>query len=424
MYEINSYILPITVYALSFKDMPVDHIAHLRQKVRDVYNILCSNGIHCVVLSTCLRFEVYIHTDKTDIIDGYLEKIFGNYWNYVRKQIGINAIKYLFEVSSGIHSQIVGEWEVLEQVERALKGSYEFSCCSQFLDEVFRKAVDVGRKVRLKCIGLDIKDLQYRGYPQIAIRVLSKILGDLSDKRLVFVGSGHAVRRAIRYLLNAYRSAAVIVVSDTDYRRACAVQEVCGENCIAVPIEDLEYWLSKADGVIVAVSSNKDSRLNKVKKVLEEIRLPVIDISTPQLVEKVHENIYTFQDIQKYAEELNVSVDTECVSRTINEEVEALLLHIAKHVFSSRISSFMKIAEVLSLYSADRLAKELNVDDDRKDIIAVAFRNHTHKILIPLIDFLLKRSIGRELDKEYFNSLLEYLENMYRTYIGVMRGEE
>ncbi|MEM1684050.1 MAG: hypothetical protein QXG46_02370 [Ignisphaera sp.] len=412
----------LAAYTLTFRKLSPDILASLRTKHRDLYRAMCSNGISCVVLSTCLRFEVYIHTegeDRWNFIEKHLENMLGDYKIYIDKHVGIDAIRYLFEVSSGLHSQIVGEWEILEQVEEALKRSIEFSCSSWLLEKLFRKAVDVGRKVRIQFMGLETHD---RGYPQIGIKILSKALGDLNDKRLMFIGSGHAIRRAIRYLMKYYRPSIVVVISE-DINKATSICSMYGESCIPLPFSDLIEWLTKIDGIFIAISNLGNEYLSKIRQAVESLKIPVVDISLPPIVKEIHEKIYTFYDIQRYAEEANETTVSciDKIKKTIDREVEAFLLSIARDMVTNRLASIMKAAEVLAIYSAEKLVKELRISEESREIVVAAFRNYAHKILIPLIDTMLQKSLQNEKYGEYINSILTHFENKLNSLIDSVK---
>jgi len=111
-----------------------------------------------VILSTCNRTEVYVLT----VEDSKVEPLIINFLNarsnlpqaeilpYIYSYRDDIAIRHLFRVASGLDSMIIGEFEILGQVKRALEEAEKTTLVELPLLELFRRAVRVGRRVRIK----------------------------------------------------------------------------------------------------------------------------------------------------------------------------------------------------------------------------------------------------------------------------------
>lgn len=406
----------LACYSLTYKNIDINTIASYRLKSAELRNHLCNSNISCVILATCLRFEVYIHSLDRFYVENYLKNFFGELWSKVEKFYGVETIYHVFEVASGLHSQIIGEWEILEQVEYAFTNSKELRCTTQLIDKLFEKAVSVGRKIREQIMNLD-KDS--KGYPQIALEILSNDLKNLNNKGILFVGSGHAVRKAIKYLLNVYKPNIILIV-DSNYEKTINVSSICRELCVPISIDDLFKWIHLIDGVFIAISNRDEEFLKKIKYMIEILsnrNVSIVDISTPSVIEKNRNNVYIFHDVQRFVEKLSNSIDLERIRMFIENEVNVFLVNLKKYEMRDHISSLMKNIEIISEKAGEKLARELNVNNARKELIITAFKNHAHKIFTPILEMLIKLNAYDTTFSKCVDFVFNYLEEMYNDYL-------
>mgnify|MGYP001587684340 CR=1 FL=1 len=86
-----------------------------------------------VTLFTCERTEIYT-TEKIK--------------TSLPKKEGIEALRHLLRVCCGIDSLVIGEIEILEQVNRALKRAIREDHCSKILKEYFMFSIKSSKEVR------------------------------------------------------------------------------------------------------------------------------------------------------------------------------------------------------------------------------------------------------------------------------------
>ena len=59
-------------------------------------------------------------------------------------------VEHLFRVSSGLDSMILGESQILGQVQTAYEIFFEFKLSNSVLNTLFQQAISVGKRVRTK----------------------------------------------------------------------------------------------------------------------------------------------------------------------------------------------------------------------------------------------------------------------------------
>ncbi len=116
----------------------------------------CANLQEAVLLSTCLRTEVYAVVDRFhDAVDeiqaivagrGGLDTVdLADQWDI---RFDDDVAVHLFNVASGLESAVIGETEILGQVRRSWQQARDERMCGPVLGDLFRHAVLTGKRVR------------------------------------------------------------------------------------------------------------------------------------------------------------------------------------------------------------------------------------------------------------------------------------
>ena len=115
-----------------------------------------SNLSEAVILSTCLRTEVYtvverFHDGVAELQD-FLAAVSGSPVDALAERLTIrfddDVAVHLFSVASGLDSAVIGESEVLGQVRRAWEKAQAEGSSGPILGALFRHSVETGKRVR------------------------------------------------------------------------------------------------------------------------------------------------------------------------------------------------------------------------------------------------------------------------------------
>lgn len=108
------------------------------------------------------------------------------------------AIHHLFRVASGLDSQILGETQILGQVRVSYALALEAGTTVWLLDQVFERAMEVGRLVRKKT---KISEGSV-SIGSLALRMIERELGNLKGRRILMIGVGKIGELVTQYLLD------------------------------------------------------------------------------------------------------------------------------------------------------------------------------------------------------------------------------
>ena len=145
----------------------------------------------CVLLSTCNRTELYVTGAVQEPFRllcqaaGVATEAFAP---YIVTQEGDDAAQHLLEVACGLHSQILGENQIITQVRQAMELGQAAGTADAALAALFRRAVTAGKRARTE-VSID------RGVPSMGTRcreVLAQELGGLRGRRILVIGTAAA----------------------------------------------------------------------------------------------------------------------------------------------------------------------------------------------------------------------------------------
>ena len=253
-----------------------------------------------IILQTCNRLEFYLYANKSFNCSKFLTKLLrqikpdaAETWSkYSREAIGIDVARHLFEVASGLDSQMLGENQILSQVKSAYTESLD-SRMSRFLfHHLFHSAFRAAKAVRTNTninsgaasIGLAAVELAKREI-------------DLSAASAMVIGAGENAELVAKYLVKA--AVGGLIIANRDKTKA---QAICNRlnNGEAIGLEELANRLAEVDLVISSTAATEPIvTYQTASKILAQRKKPllIIDIAVPRDIDA---KIGEFESVRLY----------------------------------------------------------------------------------------------------------------------------
>lgn len=234
----------------------------------------------CVVLSTCNRTEVYgllenpheliglfchyTHSERNDFIShGYVYQ-------------GMEAIRHLFEVASGLDSQIIGDYEILSQLKHAATISRENGCLNSFMERAVNYALQVSKEIKTKTkLSTGTVSVSYA-----AIEIIREKVKDTFNKKILLVGTGKFGNHIAKNLQNYLQGCHLYFSNRTDEKAKLLADEY---NGTFIPYESLAEECNNADIIITSSLSTSYTILPSFFTIQKPHLL--LDLSVPQNVD-------------------------------------------------------------------------------------------------------------------------------------------
>ena len=274
-------------------------------------------------LSTCLRTEFYIELNS-NINAEEIKNLF-SVEMIVKK--GIEAIEYLFKVSCGFYSVIKGEDQILAQVKSAYSEALENEHSSKFLNIIFNKAVELGKKFRTKSmIAHNALSLE-----AISLKFIKSKFPNIEDKNIFIIGIGELAQDILTLLTKEQLKN--IYIANRTYHKA---EQIKKKFDIVNIIDYKEKYdeMIKADVIISATSAphivvEYDKFVPQMKENKDYL---FIDLAVPRDVDERLANfknieIYNLDDIWEVYNQNSINRDKllENYSYLIEEQMEKLI---------------------------------------------------------------------------------------------------
>ena len=274
-------------------------------------------------LSTCLRTEFFIELNS-NIHAEEIKNLFSV--DMIIKK-GIEAIEYLFKVSCGFYSVIKGEDQILAQVKSAYSEALENEHSSKFLNIIFNKAVELGKKFRTKSmIAHNALSLE-----AISLKFIKSKFPNIEDKNIFIIGIGELAQDILTLLTKEQLKN--IYIANRTYHKA---EQIKKKFDIVNIIDYKEKYdeMIKADVIISATSAphivvEYDKFVPKMKENKDYL---FIDLAVPRDVDERLTNfknikIYNLDDIWEVYHQNSMNRDKllEDYSYLINEQMEKLI---------------------------------------------------------------------------------------------------
>jgi len=354
-----------------------------------------------MVLQTCNRVELYLHGSPEQRISKALSLLREIHSRDVTKEatvmLGAEAVQHLFEVSSGVDSLAVGEYDVLRQVRQSLADSESLGVADYGVMLLGERALRVGRKVRVETMISRGKV----GVYSLAVDYAIKRLGDLRGLKVAVVGAGNMGSKVASILRNQ-RVSDLTVFSRT-LERAKDLASKLGASWSTIDKIDRGY-----DLVFAAVANPSDGP----SLVLPEAKL-IVDLSVPPMFSG--ENVVTMDDLREVSREAAIQREGEVVKakEIIANEVNDFALQYLNYRSKNYVAKIMWRVEEVRRRELERAVKELaklgEVTPEMRQVLEDMSNSIARKSMQPVFEKI--SALLREGQENYINFLVDTLVN-------------
>lgn len=363
--------------------------SQLQHALHSLHNYV-SQGI---ILCTCNRTEVYTLAGKgtpaesasLSFLNARANLSQADLLQHIYVYHGEAAVKHLFQVTSGLDSMIIGEFEILGQVRRALEEAEKSRLVGLPLLSLFRHAVRVGRRVRAET-GISKHALSVSS---VAVDLAARVVGDIRHCRIVVIGAGEAGRLVAKACRE--RGASQIVVVSRSQEKGAALAAMLRGTW--VPMENLGQVLVTCD-IVISCSGAPHSvlKLGLVQQVMStrpEHPLVIIDIAVPPDVEyqvKQLNNVflYDIDELTKVGESNHKQRQNEIqrAMQIVDDEVARFTSYWQELEVKPVISALVKKAEEIRQAKLGMTLKKLpKLSDEERAHIEAMTKAIVQKIL-------------------------------------------
>lgn len=204
-----------------------------------------------VLLSTCNRTEIYTISEFKQKIQCWLHS------QVSRQEVeiasfcylyeGIDAVRHLMRVASGLDSMVLGEAQILSQVKQAYFLAHETGTIGKQLQHLFPAVFSASKQIRSKTtIGKNPISISYA-----TVQLIKRIFSKINRCQVLLIGAGSIIELIATYLYEC--GVKKIMIANRTPEKAQLLSEQF--NGHAIRITDIPAYLKDVDIVVSATMS-------------------------------------------------------------------------------------------------------------------------------------------------------------------------
>ena len=365
-----------------------------KQQSIDFISDLKALGGSAFSISTCNRTQVFayninIHQLKEKFIE-YSGNQNDNFEKYGFILQGNEAIQNLFEVSTGVDSQILGDLQIFSQVKEGVEIAKKNDCINSHMDRLLQFVFKANKEVQsFTTISKGAASVAHAA----VLKIRQKTEYPRNDKKILVFGAGEIGQRTLENL-NSQTNAQITIINRT-LEKAQEIAKIQKVNF--APIESLVQEIAKADVVVVATSSKEYSVNEEHIANLNSEKL-FIDLSVPRNIDpKLASNQYLeLVDMDQLNAEADKTLDNR--KKDIPKAKTIINLHKLEFEDWSKLHNLGPTIKNLEMTFEEIKNSEI-------DKYKGQYQQDELERIKPLIDSIVKKISSKN---------IEYLRNKYR----------
>ncbi|WP_439558920.1 glutamyl-tRNA reductase [Dyadobacter sp.] len=259
-----------------------------------------------LAVSTCNRTEIY-YSSQTDLNEDIIKllliekgitdtEIFKSYFESFAD--GEQAVQHLFQVATGLQSQVVGDMQIPNQIKHAYQWSADLNMAGPFLHRLLHTIFFANKRVAQETFFRD-------GAASVSYAAVEMLEGLMPNPKILIVGLGEIGTDVCRNL--AQNKDADITLINRTRSKADALGGELGFR--VADFSDIESEISRADIIVSSIARNEPFFTKEMMVRLRGMSFKYfIDLSVPRSVSPEVEEIpgvmlYTIDSIRSKADE-------------------------------------------------------------------------------------------------------------------------
>lgn len=335
------------------------------------------NGLQAVFLSTCNRVEIYALMPTVDLT---ALKVFFKDHHGTKSDIeehlysfsGVDAIRHVCSVASGLDSMVLGEPQIFGQIKDAVQVALACGAAGKEIEHLFGRVFGVVKKVRTKTkIGEFPLSVSYA-----AVKKAQGLFPSLGNTTAMIIGAGEMSELTLRNLVTAGIKS--ILITNRTFQKAVELSEKFGGTPIM--IHEIAAYLPDTDIIISSINTQDYILSNETIAALRKNRpatpLFIIDISVPRSIDPMvakYENVYLYNidDLQAIASS-NAEVrkrEAEKASAIIEEKLPDIHNFLHERNFQPVILALQAEAEKSRQQAVEEIEGSLAMSIEQKKVL-------------------------------------------------------
>lgn len=377
----------------TLSDAVVDLRKYLQQQTHNTSEV--------AILSTCNRTEIYCAANDALMLPPEVEKKTIDWLSqqhgihakeiqeFVQTAVAADAVRHVFRVGCGLDSMVLGETQILGQMKQAVQTAQQAGSMGTCLNQLFNKTFSVAKEVRTHTeIGAHAVSMA-----SAALRLSTRILGDISQRRVLFIGAGEMIQLCAAHFLGK-KPLSITIANRTLERGETLAKYIRdqGHTSTSIALSEVPQQLSQFDIVISCTASSLPiiglGMVNTALKKRKFSPMVMIDLAVPRDIEPeiCHLRdvyLYTVDDLGDVVRE-GVNYRTHAIKNAeviINHQVTSFMQWLQHRASIPLIASLQQRSEDFQQIELDKAKRKINRGEDPVEVMTELARALANKFL-------------------------------------------
>ncbi|MEX0997285.1 MAG: glutamyl-tRNA reductase [Flavobacteriaceae bacterium] len=321
-----------------------------------------NEGILAVlVTSTCNRTEIYGFANHPyqlikllcDNTNGTVEEFEKVAYFYKNK----DAISFIFQVGTGLDSQILGDFEIISQLKAAFKRSKRHQLTNPFLERLINSVIQASKKIKNETeISSGATSVSFA-----SVQYILNTIEDVADKNILLFGTGKIGRNTCENLIKHTKNPHITLINRTKDK----AEKIAGKfNLDVKDYADLQAEIRKSDILIVATGAQNPTVSKEL--IYSDKKLLILDLSIPK---NVADDVLELENVELIHLDFLSKVTDETLEKrkAFIPQAEAIIEEI-KHGFNNWHETRKFAPTISALKLKLKTIKDAELDYQRKKI--------------------------------------------------------
>ncbi|WP_178863596.1 glutamyl-tRNA reductase [Thiomicrorhabdus cannonii] len=346
----------------------------------------------CIILSTCNRTEIYCTlraSDQAQAVFKWLHDFFDLPANtlmpYLYSHQGLDSVKHIMRVASGLNSLVLGEPQIFGQIKEAYNLAHKADSVHHTLENLFQHIFRTVKQVRTDtAIGSSPVSVAFS-----AVTLSKQFFGDLSEQTALLLGAGETIELVARHLKESHIGK--LIIANRTLERAHNLAEAIGGY--AIGLNEIDSHLHEAD-IVIGSTGSPTAILHKAQVVPALKRrknrpMFMVDIAVPRDIDpKIDEledvYLYTVDDLHEIIEDNKQSRQTAALEAEEIIEVQAenfMAQFLATQQVNPLIQRFRQQSCDIKEHALQQALHQLELGVDPQEVVKKLANQLTNRLL-------------------------------------------
>lgn len=320
-------------------------------------------GIEAVLItSTCNRTEIYGFANHPyqlikllcDNTNGTVEEFEKVAYVYKNKE----AVSFIFQVGTGLDSQILGDFEIISQLKAAFKRSKRHQLTNPFLERLINSVIQASKKIKNETeISSGATSVSFA-----SVQYILNTIENVADKNILLFGTGKIGRNTCENLIKHTKNPHITLINRTKDK----AEKIAGKfNLDVKDYADLQAEIRKSDILIVATGAQNPTVSKEL--IYSDKKLLILDLSIPK---NVADDVSELENVELIHLDFLSKVTDETLEKrkAFIPQAEAIIEEI-KHGFNTWQETRKFAPTISALKMKLKNIKDAELDYQRKKII-------------------------------------------------------